>query len=267
MRQITGWIKIDRNILEWGWYTDKNTFKLFLHMLLKANWKDGEFLGVPIKKGSFATSLTTLVAQTGLTESEVRTAIKHLEQTGEVTGKRHPKFTVFTVKNYNSYQVIDRDLTEESQGIDRDLTEASHRLDRGLTTIEERKKYKKDKKEKREDRKNTLLYPPGEFFDDENLDRAFAEYVDFRRRMKAPLSDTDIEKVKQHLCALSMTDDGVDIGKAVEIINQSILNGWKGLFPLDRDKKARASPPKQEMDEWEEIRRKYGGGNDDTGNH
>lgn len=250
---MTGWIKIDRNILEWGWYTDKNTFKLFLHMLLKANWKDGEFLGVPIKKGSLATSITTLVVQTGLTESEVRTAIKHLEQTGEVTGERHPKFTVFTVKNYNRYQVLDRDLSDESQEIDRDLTEDSHRLDRGLSTIEEYKKYKNGR---REEGKNTPLYPPGEFFGDENLDRAFAEYVDFRRRMKAPLSDTDIEKVKQRLCTLSMADDGVDIGKAVKIINQSIVNGWKGLFPLDRDKKSRASP---QENEWDALRRKYEG--------
>jgi len=251
-KKMEGWIKINRNILEWGWYTDKNTFKLFLHMLLKANWKDGEFLGVKIKRGSFATSLTTLVAQTGLTESEVRTAIKHLEQTGEVTGKRHPKFTVFTVKNYSRYQVIDRDLTDESQGIDRDLTEDSHRLDRGLTTIEERKKYKK---EKREEGKNNPPYPHY-FPDDEKLDFAFADFVDFRRRMKAPLSDMDCEKVKRRLLELSMQDGIIDTDKAVEIINQSILNGWKGLFPLDRDKKPRASP---QENEWDALRRKYEG--------
>ena len=253
---MEGWIKIDRKILEWGWYTDKNTFKLFLHMLLKANWKDGEFLGVKIKKGSFATSLATLVAQTGLTESEVRTAIKHLEQTGEVAGKRHPKFTVFTIKNYNRYQVLDRDLSGKSQGIDRDLTQVSHRLDRDLSTIEERKKYKKEKKEKREERKNNPPYPPCYFPDDEKLDSAFADFVDFRRRAGAPLNDLDCEKVKRKVLEMSMQNGVINNDKAVEILEQSVINGWKGLFPLDRDKKPRASP---QENEWDALRRKYEG--------
>lgn len=264
---MEGWIKIDRNILEWGWYTDKNTFKLFLHMLLKANWKDGEFLGVKIKRGSFATSLTTLVAQTGLTESEVRTAIKHLEQTGEVTGKRHPKFTVFTVKNYSRYQVIDRDLSDESQGIDRDLTEVSHRLDMDLSTIEERKKYKKEKKEKREEGKNNppiSPQPETPYFEDEELDRAFVNYMDYCRRRGAPVNDVDAEIIKRRLCVLAMGNDGVDIEKAIGIIEQTIANRWSGLFPLDKDKK-KIAQKKTDDEEWNEIleRRK----NDEQGHY
>lgn len=33
------YVKISRKILEWEWYTDINTKVLFLHILLKANWK------------------------------------------------------------------------------------------------------------------------------------------------------------------------------------------------------------------------------------
>ena len=77
------YVKISRKILEWEWYTDANTKVLFLHILLKANWKDGRFQGIEVPRGSFVTSLQNLAAETGLTVRNVRTALKHLENTGE----------------------------------------------------------------------------------------------------------------------------------------------------------------------------------------
>lgn len=38
---MDGHIKLFRKFLDWGWYQDINTKVLFIHMLLKANWKDG----------------------------------------------------------------------------------------------------------------------------------------------------------------------------------------------------------------------------------
>ena len=39
------YIKVSRKILKWGWYKNKNTKVVFLHCLLMANWKNGEFEG------------------------------------------------------------------------------------------------------------------------------------------------------------------------------------------------------------------------------
>ena len=99
-----GHIKIDRRILEWEWYKDLNTCRLFFHLLLRANWKDGRFQGMEISRGSLVTSYNNLAAETGLSVKNVRTALKHLETTGEVAVNRHPKFSVVTVNNYNLYQ-------------------------------------------------------------------------------------------------------------------------------------------------------------------
>lgn len=98
------YVKISRKILEWEWYTDINTKVLFLHILLKANWKPGRFQGTDVPRGSFVTSQQNLALETGLTLKNVRTALKHLENTGEVAVNRHPKFSVITIKNYDKYQ-------------------------------------------------------------------------------------------------------------------------------------------------------------------
>lgn len=97
-------VKIDRGILDWGWWEDMNTFRLFFYMIVKANWKDGHFKGVPIQRGSFASSVGKLADGTNLTVDEVRTALKHLKSTNEINCEAHSKFTIFTVVNYNEYQ-------------------------------------------------------------------------------------------------------------------------------------------------------------------
>ena len=78
-------IKIDRKILKWEWWSDINTFRLFFYMLVSAYWKDGNYKGVDIKRGSFPSSISELSRETNLSAMEIRTALKHLQSTGEVT--------------------------------------------------------------------------------------------------------------------------------------------------------------------------------------
>ena len=72
------YIKLSRKILEWEWYSDINTSRLFIHMLLKANWKEGKFRGTTVPRGSFVSSIGKLAEETQLTNREIRTAISHL---------------------------------------------------------------------------------------------------------------------------------------------------------------------------------------------
>lgn len=115
------YIKLSRSILEWEWWSDINTCRVFTYILLKANWKDASYKGTTVPRGSFVSSLSKLSEETKLTENEVRTAIKHLKSTGEITSKAHNKFTVFTVKNYDAYQSDnkqdDKETTNKSQPI------------------------------------------------------------------------------------------------------------------------------------------------------
>lgn len=109
------YIKLSRNILEWEWYSDINTCRLFVHMLLKANWKDGRFKGEEIPRGSFVSSYQNLSSETGLSVKNVRTALEHLKSTGEVAVNRHPKYSVFTIKNYCKYQSTGSQLANNWQ--------------------------------------------------------------------------------------------------------------------------------------------------------
>lgn len=113
----SGFIKIHRKILEWPWYMDINTCRLFIHMLLKANWKDGRFREETVPRGSFVSSIAKLAGETGLTEDEIRTAISHLIHTKEITKKSTNKYTVFTVINYDLYQDATERIPSRPQAV------------------------------------------------------------------------------------------------------------------------------------------------------
>ena len=76
-----GFIKIHRKMINWEWYKDGATMRLFVHCLLMANWTPGRFMGYEIPRGSFATSYPQMAKQTKLSIQNIRTAINHLKST------------------------------------------------------------------------------------------------------------------------------------------------------------------------------------------
>lgn len=150
---MSGYIKIDRKITEWEWYKNLNTKVVFFHCLLKANWKDGKFEGKIIKRGSFVTSIKKLSLELCLTEDEVRTAIKHLISTGEITKQTTNKYSVITVSNYELYQDVPEQFPNNSQTDTKQIPINSHSIPKQFPTIEERKNIRREegKKERREE--------------------------------------------------------------------------------------------------------------------
>jgi len=74
---------------------------------------------------------------------------------------------------------------------------------------------------------NKVIYYP----EDADLNKAFTDYVDMRKKIKAPMTDRAIELAKNKLYKLS--DDNNE--KAIAILEQSVMNSWKGLFELKND--------------------------------
>lgn len=100
----SGFVKLYRSLLNWEWYDDINTKTVFLHLLLTVSIEDSKWHGITVKRGSRVSSFSTLSKETTLSVKEVRTAISHLESTGEVARYKYPKFTVFSINNFDKWQ-------------------------------------------------------------------------------------------------------------------------------------------------------------------
>lgn len=100
----TGWIKLHRKLLNWEWYDDIATTRLFVHLLLTVNIEDDNWHGVHVPRGSRITSRAILAKETNLSEQQVRTALKHLISTNEVTKQITNRYALISVVNFDFYQ-------------------------------------------------------------------------------------------------------------------------------------------------------------------
>lgn len=131
----SGFIVLYRKLLDWEWFREPNTLSLFIYILLKASFADTKFFGKKIKRGQLITSLSSMASETGLSIQNVRTALKHLISTGEitenVTGNAGHEYRIITVVKYNDYQDLTGSLTGKTtvsqQAANRQLTGSQHR--------------------------------------------------------------------------------------------------------------------------------------------
>ena len=203
-----GWVKLHRQITEWEWYRDHNTLILFIHLLLTANHKDGNWQGKEIKRGEKITSLAHLSEETGLSVRNIRTSLKHLISTSEVTKSTTAKYTLLKLKNYDNYQesdkVSDKQATSKRQGSDN------------------KQECKTVKNEKKLIVKENNL----DFISPEYL-VIVEEWLQYKKEIKDSYkSDMSIGKFYKQLLKLSDNDPSI----ARDIVDYSIGNGYKGVF-------------------------------------
>jgi hypothetical protein len=219
-----GFIVVYRSLLEWEWYSDANTTRLFLHCLLRANHKDKAWQGINIERGSFVTSYQNLSAETSLSVRQIRTSLNKLKTTGELTIKTSTKNTVIAINNYDDYQSIDKQndkrATNERQTNDKRTT--TNNNDNNVNNIN------KD-----------IIKPLGVVLDEmidehtENPDlrKALREFVQYRNsNPKTKISDLGLTKSINQLTKMF----GDNTADKIQSIDNTIANGWKGLFDIDK---------------------------------
>ena len=133
---MQGWIKLHRRIVDWEWYDDLPTKSLFIHLLILANHEDNMWHGKKIEKGSLVTSVASLSAQTGLSIKQIRTALNHLEKTGEIGKQTTNQNTLIIILNYSRYQEFDTDENSEKgkQGANKGQTRGKQEANKGQQT-------------------------------------------------------------------------------------------------------------------------------------
>jgi hypothetical protein len=218
-----GFIKIDRGILDWEWYSDINTTRLFIHLILKANWKDGRFQGQEIKRGSFVTSYPKLAEETELTVNQVRTSLSKLKSTGEITVKSQSKFSVITVKNYCLYQDISQ--ANHSQITDKPQTNHSQ-----ITTIEESKKVRREEIKKRVS-KDTPKETPEDIISQYDFSEAMVikirEWLKYKSERRETYKSTGLTAL---LNRVSQKSGEYGENPVMALMDESMANGWRGII-------------------------------------
>jgi len=136
---LRGFFKIYRKIDSWEWWSDPITLAVWIHILHRARYGTTpmNYKGDVIERGELIIGLHEFSEECGISVQNLRTALKHLESTKEltrkVTSKVTRKYHHYNVENYTFYQ---------------DFNLEGNKLENGLLTSNQQQKKKENKENK-----------------------------------------------------------------------------------------------------------------------
>jgi len=143
-----GYVRIYRTLEEWQWYTDIPCKVLYLHCIIRANHTPKKWLNMPILKGSFVTSVQNLSNDTGLSVQQVRTALKKLKSTNEITYTSTNKYTVINVCNYCDWQSAENETNKQiNKHINKQITNKQQTNNKQITTTNNTNNIERENRE------------------------------------------------------------------------------------------------------------------------
>lgn len=104
-----------------------NCFKLYIYILMYANFKDNTINGIDIKRGQHLTSISVLAEKTGLSEKNVRTAITALVKAGYIKQYATKGYSIITACHYDKKKKAESKTAAKAEDV---------------TTVEEKPKGK-----------------------------------------------------------------------------------------------------------------------------
>lgn len=140
---MQGYIKLYRQIVEWEWYNDINTTRLFIHLLLTANHREQKWQGITVLPGQKITSYPHLALENTLSVQAIRTSINKLKSTGEITVKSTSKYSLITIQNWIDYQQDNTPVNSQATG----EQQSSNRRATTNKNVKNDNNVKNDKKE------------------------------------------------------------------------------------------------------------------------
>lgn len=128
---MEGWVTLHRKFLQWEWFDIPEMVKFFIYLLLMAGYSERKYRGIQLQRGQIITSTPIMMKDTKLSEQQIRTCIKRLKSTGEITCKTTNKFTIITICNYDRYQSEDLIANGQNNGQTNTQTTDKQRTNNG----------------------------------------------------------------------------------------------------------------------------------------
>lgn len=228
------------------------TQNLYFHLGMRAD--DDGFVSSPKKVamicGSCATDLQLLVSNDFIIPFE--NGVILITDWKANNYLRKDRYTESRFKEYLDTVEVDNDkyivaasstsltcgIPKDNQTVDKRHTDGCHRLGKDRIELGKDSKSTMDRSASGKDVENQNVkdrkHDQIKYSDDPELDEAIHEFIKFRKGVKKPMSDRAITLMMNKLESLSH-----DKHEQVQILNQSIMQGWTGLYALKDDDKSR----------------------------
>lgn len=230
------WLKLDKNffkkpeiqILEN--MTGGKDFELFyLKLLCESTGHEGRLR----LNETIPYNTTMLASVTNTPEVTVKEAIGHLTDLGLMTLLDDGTFFMNEVEKMVGSET-DWAKKKRKQRLDAVEGDNVPKLS-PKCPIEIEKEIDIEKEKEKEIKKKK---PPVYFPDDEELETVFQDYLKLRKKIKAVNSERAINLLGNKLNKMASPNGYFDREIAIQLLNQSIENSWKTIYPLKENKKS-----------------------------
>lgn len=209
-----GFVFLYRSIIEWEWYPDLPTSRLFIHLILTSEWKTIKYLGLTVEAGMRRTTQEELMKETNLTRQQIRRAIKNLEKSNSITCKSTNKYTLITITNWDKYQntVVSENQRTTNEHPSNNQLEANEQPTSNQCYIKEIININNNKNKKENNRIDAQ---------DENDCSAIIEYLN----RKAGKKYKTIERYR--VCIIERINEGYSFEDFITVIDKQVPK-WLG---------------------------------------
>lgn len=111
---MANWIKLHRGLLDSNTFSNPITLKVWIWVLLNANWKDNTFskangrgfIDVTVKRGQLIFGRKTVSEQLDMSEGSLYRHIHKLQEMGNIIIDANSHYSIITICKYDIYQKI-----------------------------------------------------------------------------------------------------------------------------------------------------------------
>lgn len=123
---MSGWIKLQRDIMDHWIAQDNEYLAVWVRMLAEANFSDRKSVIngalVEVKRGQLIFGLESYSEKTGVSVRRLRKLLELLESDRMIDRQKSNKFSLISIVNYAKHQDDDRQTTGKSQADDKQTT-------------------------------------------------------------------------------------------------------------------------------------------------
>lgn len=258
---MSGWVKIYRKITDKkGYFAEPFCRNMaWVDLLLLANHDDNFFrvrgVRVDVKRGQVGHGLEKLAERWQWSRGKAERFLNELENESQIVRQKNNVTTLISVCNYQLYQDSDNANSKANSKAN------------GQQTVKQTDINKKEKNEKNEknEKKNTGasagLFAAGEIvlpWNSKVFIESWERWKGYKEKQyKFKFKSIDSEQAA--LFDLSKMANGFE-NIALEIINQSLAKGWKGLFELKTNQNGKSTIEDQRNGLKAEFSRRFGNG-------
>lgn len=193
---MSGWIKLHKSIDKWEWRHKPITFSLFLYLLTNANYEISKYEGHQIPVGALVFGRKKAAKFLGVSQQNIRTALKHLKSTNEITIKTTNKFSIIQIVKWDMYQNLTNGLTINQPSTNQQLTTSKNKRNKEI--------------------KNNNIYRP------ENVsEEIWNDFLIHRKAKKAPVTKTVLNTIEKEATSIGWTLE--------RALKEMCLRGWQGF--------------------------------------